>query len=82
MMGVSFLPMRLTLGTETLDESNAVTVEDPFTSKPVALVPACYPDVALMHVHRADKYGNAQIDGITVMDYELCRAARRCAAVV
>jgi 3-oxoacid CoA-transferase subunit A/glutaconate CoA-transferase subunit A len=52
-------------------------IEDPFTGKPVALLPACYPDVALLHVPRADKYGNCQIDGILVEDYELSRAARR-----
>jgi acyl CoA:acetate/3-ketoacid CoA transferase alpha subunit len=77
MMGTPFIPMRLTLGTETLEKSCAVTVEDPFSGKPVALVPACYPDVALLQVPRADKYGNAQIDGINVMDYEVSRAARR-----
>ena len=41
------------------------------------LLPACYPDVAVIHVPRCDKYGNAQIDGITVEDFELSRAARR-----
>jgi len=43
----------------------------------VTLLPACYPDVVLMHVHRCDAYGNAQIDGITIEDFELARAARR-----
>jgi 3-oxoacid CoA-transferase subunit A/glutaconate CoA-transferase subunit A len=41
------------------------------------LLPACYPDVVLMHVHRCDRYGNAQIDGIVIEDFELARAARR-----
>jgi acyl CoA:acetate/3-ketoacid CoA transferase alpha subunit len=77
MMGVSFIPTRSMLGTETLEESCALVVEDPFTGKPVALLPACYPDVALLHVHRADMYGNCQIDGILVEDLELSRAARR-----
>ncbi len=77
MMGLPFIPTRVMLGTDTLAESCAVVVEDPFTSQPVALLPACYPDVAIFHVPRADKHGNAQIDGILVEDYELCRAARR-----
>jgi 3-oxoacid CoA-transferase subunit A/glutaconate CoA-transferase subunit A len=77
MMGLPFVPTRHMLGTETLKESCAVVIEDPFTGKPVALLPACYPDVALLHVPRADKYGNCQIDGILVEDYELSRAARR-----
>lgn len=77
MMGVSFVPTRHMLGTDTLKESSAVVIEDPFTGKPVALLPACYPDVALLHVPRADMYGNCQIDGILVEDLELSRAARR-----
>ena len=77
MMGVPFMPIRHMLGTETLEESSAIVMEDPFTGKPIALLPACYPDVAVFHVPRADKFGNAQIDGIYVEDYELCRAARR-----
>jgi 3-oxoacid CoA-transferase subunit A/glutaconate CoA-transferase subunit A len=77
MMGVPFVPTRSLLGTETLEESSAVVIEDPFTGKPVALLPACFPDVALLHVPRADMYGNCQVDGILVEDYELSRAARR-----
>jgi 3-oxoacid CoA-transferase subunit A/glutaconate CoA-transferase subunit A len=76
-MGLPFIPTRVMLGTDTLKKSSAKVVEDPFSGKPIALVPACYPDVVLMHVHRCDKYGNAQIDGITIEDFELARAARR-----
>ena len=76
-MGLSFIPTRVMLGTDTLRRSSALVVEDPFTGKPVTLLPACYPDVVLMHVHRSDQYGNAQIDGITIEDFELSRAARR-----
>lgn len=76
-MGVPFIPVRSMLGTDTLRHSSARVIEDPFSGKPVCLVPACYPDVALFHVHRCDRYGNAQIDGIAVEDFELARAARR-----
>jgi len=76
-MGLSFIPTRVMLGTDTLKRSSAKVVEDPFTGKPVTLLPACYPDVVLMHVHRCDMHGNAQIDGITIEDFELARAARR-----
>jgi 3-oxoacid CoA-transferase subunit A/glutaconate CoA-transferase subunit A len=76
-MGLPFIPTRVMLGTDTLKHSSAKVVEDPFTGKPICLLPACYPDVVLMHVHRCDKYGNAQIDGIAVEDFELSRAARR-----
>jgi 3-oxoacid CoA-transferase subunit A/glutaconate CoA-transferase subunit A len=76
-MGLPFIPTRVMLGTDTLKRSSAKVVEDPFTGKPICLVPACYPDVVLVHAHRCDKYGNAQIDGILVEDFELARAARR-----
>ena len=76
-MGLPFIPSRVMLGTDTLERSSAKVVEDPYTGKPIMLLPACYPDVVLMHVHRCDKYGNAQIDGIVIEDFELARAARR-----
>ena len=77
MMGIPFIPARILLGTDTLKYSSAKVVNDPFSKKPICLVPACYPDVAMIHVHRCDMYGNAQIDGILVEDFELSRAARR-----
>ncbi len=76
-MGVPFMPARSMLGTDTIKHSSAKVIDDPWSGKPIALVPACYPDVALFHVHRCDKFGNAQIDGIMVEDFELARAARR-----
>jgi acyl CoA:acetate/3-ketoacid CoA transferase alpha subunit len=76
-MGVPFIPVRSMLGTDTLTHSSARVIDDPWSGKPVCLVPACYPDVVLFHVHRCDMYGNAQIDGIRVEDFELARAARR-----
>jgi hypothetical protein len=51
--------------------------ECPFTGDPVCLLPALILDVGLIHVHRADKYGNAQIDGITGFGAELARASKR-----
>jgi 3-oxoacid CoA-transferase subunit A/glutaconate CoA-transferase subunit A len=76
-MGLPFIPIRSMLGTDTIKHSSAKVIEDPYSGKPICLVPACYPDVAIFHVHRCDIYGNAQIDGILVEDFELSRAARR-----
>ena len=76
MMGLPFIPTRVMLGTDTFRQSSARTMRDPFSGKQVCLLPACYPDVAVIHVPRCDKYGNAQIDGIMVEDFELSRAAR------
>jgi len=76
-MGIPFFPMRGMLGSDTLRKSSAKVIMDPFSQKPITLVPACYPDIAIIHVHRADKYGNSQIDGITVEDLDLAKAAKR-----
>lgn len=76
-MGVPFIPTRSMLGTDTLKHSGAKVVEDPFTGDPIALLPALILDVGLIHVHRADKHGNAQIDGISGFGFELARASKR-----
>jgi 3-oxoacid CoA-transferase subunit A/glutaconate CoA-transferase subunit A len=77
MMGLPFIPGRDLLGTDTLKYSSCKVVEDPYSHKPIALIPAAYPDVAFIHVHRCDIYGNAQINSNLVEDFELSRCARR-----
>ncbi|MFW6449256.1 MAG: CoA transferase subunit A [Halobacteriota archaeon] len=76
-MGIPFVPARIMAGTDTLEKSSAKVVEDPWTGEPVTLLPACYPDVAAIHVPKADRYGNAVIDGIAVEDPQLAGAAKR-----
>lgn len=76
MKGLSFYPTRSSLGTDTLHYSGSKTITDPFTNEPVELLPACYPDVVIIHVHRADRYGNCQIDGNIAEDIELAHAGK------
>lgn len=76
-MGVPFIPVRSMLGTDTLKYSSAKVVKDPFTGIHVTLLPALILDVGIIHVHRADKYGNAQIDGISGFAFEMARASKR-----
>lgn len=76
-MGVPFLPARSMLGTDMIKYSAAKVVVDPFTGIKVALVPALILDVALIHVQRADMYGNSQIEGITGFALEMSRACKR-----
>jgi len=76
-MGVPFIPVRSMLGTDTLKYSAAKVIECPFTGAPIALLPALILDVGLIHVHRADACGNAQIDGIIGFAPELARASKR-----
>jgi glutaconate CoA-transferase subunit A len=74
--GVSFGLTRCLLGTDTFEMSAAKVVECPFTGKKYAAVPAIWPDVAAIHVHEADMYGNSVIRGISMADLELARAAK------
>jgi glutaconate CoA-transferase subunit A len=76
-MGVPFLPARSLLGTDTFRKSAAKAVACPFTGERLLAVPALYPDVATIHVHEADRYGNCRLHGTTVADLELARAAKR-----
>ena len=76
-MGLPFLPARTLLGTDTFRYSAAKEVTCPFTGGKLLAVPALFPDVGVIHVHRADVYGNAQVDGISVADWDLARASRR-----
>ena len=76
-MGISFIPARHMLGTDTLAHSAAKVVECPYTGKPLVALPALYPDLAVIHVHEADIYGNARIRGILVADEDLARASKK-----
>jgi 3-oxoacid CoA-transferase subunit A/glutaconate CoA-transferase subunit A len=76
-MGLPWFPARIMMGTDTFEYSSSKIVEDPWTGLPITLLPACYPDFAFIHVHRCDKYGNCQIDGTTIEDVDLARAAKR-----
>ncbi len=76
--GLPFLPMNET-GAFDLEKvnSNFKRVTDPYSGKPVVVVPALNPDVAIIHVQRADSSGNAQIWGILGEQKEAAFAAER-----
>ncbi|MBI3075817.1 MAG: CoA transferase subunit A [Deltaproteobacteria bacterium] len=76
-MGVPFIPTRTLLGTDTLRYSGAKVVQDPFTGKKVCLVPSVNPDVAFVHVHQCDIYGNARCFGPGVSPLETAMASKR-----
>jgi acyl CoA:acetate/3-ketoacid CoA transferase alpha subunit len=76
-MGVPFLPTSSMLGTDTFKYSSAKEMTCPFTERPVALLPALILDTGLIHVSRADKFGNCQIDGISGFAAEMARACKR-----
>jgi glutaconate CoA-transferase subunit A len=76
-MGIPFLPVRVMLGSDTARRSAGREITDPFTGQTFLAVPALFPDVGIIHVHQADIYGNAQIDGINIVDSDLAKASRR-----
>jgi len=60
-----FLPMRTNLGSDLPPQNpNMRTVKDPYTGDEISVVPPLRPDVAVVHVQRADVNGNAHIWGI------------------
>ncbi len=75
--GIPFIPVKVMLGTDTMRHSPGKVVKCPFTGEKVLLLPALNPDVLIMHVHRADMYGNCQIDGHIVKDDLQARASKR-----
>ena len=76
-MGLPYLPARTMLGSDTGHFSAAREVTCPFTGMKLLAFPALYPDVAVIHVHEADMYGNARIDGISIIDLDIAKAAKR-----
>jgi len=76
-LGVSFLPMRYLVGTDTFTQSGAKVIEDPFTSQPICLVPALYPDVAIIHVQQCDIYGDARVLGAGVAPMEIAMSSKK-----
>jgi len=76
-LGVPFMPLKSMLGSDIPRYNKRIRIiRDPYEGKPVALVPAAMPDVAIIHVQRADSDGNAQIWGHLANDDNKSRAAR------
>jgi glutaconate CoA-transferase, subunit A len=76
-MGVPYLPTVSMLGSDIDRQLGLAKVTCPYTGQLLNAVPSLNPDVALVHVQRADELGNAQIDGYELMDADLVLAARR-----
>jgi glutaconate CoA-transferase subunit A len=76
--GLPFLPMNQT-GAADLEKVNPQIkrIPDPYGGKDVIAVPALNPDVAIVHVQRADKNGNAHLWGIIGEQKEAAFAAKK-----
>jgi glutaconate CoA-transferase subunit A len=76
--GLPFMPMNLTAAPDLEKVNpNFKRVVDPFTGNEVMVVPPLNPDIAIVHVQRADAEGNAQIWGILGEQKEAAFAAKR-----
>jgi glutaconate CoA-transferase subunit A len=75
--GLPFMPMNLTAA-EDLERANPNyrRVVDPYSGREVVVVPPLNPDVAIVHVQRADAHGNAHIWGIIGEQKEAAFAAK------
>jgi len=75
--GLPFLPMNQT-GATDLERANPSIrrVTDPYSGREVIVVPALNPDVAIVHVQRADSNGNAHLWGIIGEQKEVAFAAK------
>ncbi|MEW6241521.1 MAG: CoA-transferase [Chloroflexota bacterium] len=76
--GLPFLPMNQT-GAQDLERANPniKRIPDPYGGPDVIAVPALHPDVAIVHVQRADAEGNAHLWGIIGEQKEAAFAARK-----
>lgn len=80
-IGLSFFPTKTGLGTDIVAQNESLTeMKDPFTDETWLAVRALRPDVAIIHAHAADRYGNVQLDPLRWNDMSpdvmIAKAAR------
>ena len=76
-MGVSFMPARTALGSDLFKTNPGLkTMTCPFSADRLTAVAAITPDVAIVHVQRADEYGNANTWGNLGVTRDACLASR------
>lgn len=76
-MNLPYMPCRSGIGTDIPKYNKEIIIsEDPFEHSPIALIPACKPDVAFISVQRADRRGNGQVFGYKGVDEWKARAAK------
>lgn len=76
--GLPFIPMNPTAAGDLARVNPSYrAVSDPYTGKEVTVLPPLNPDVAIVHVQRADAHGNAHIWGIIGEQKEAAFASQR-----
>jgi glutaconate CoA-transferase, subunit A len=81
-IGAPYIPTRSVLGTGLLESNPGFRpAEDPWSGRPVVLVPALTPEVAILHIQRADAAGHAHAWGTLGVTRDAALAARRVIVV-
>jgi len=75
--GLSFLPTKTVRGSDFRSENQFASVRCPFTNEELLAVRAIKPDLAILHVQRADREGNAHAWGNFGVMREAGLAAKR-----
>lgn len=81
-LGAPYVPTQSLLGSD-IPRTNPTFREatDPFSGRPILLVPALRPDVAVLSVQRSDADGNGQLSGPWGVSEEAALAAERVIVV-
>ncbi len=78
--GMPFVPVKGIIGTDLVDlhvkEGNWKVIDDPFSGEKILAVKAVNPDVAVIHVQKADKFGNSSIEGCRFEDVYKAKSAK------
>ena len=73
-------PKDVRKGDPKLPDQKLVVMDNPFPgwsgASKVVLVPAINPDVTILHVQKADKYGTCRMEGLAFCDTDQAKAAR------
>lgn len=76
--GVPFMPTRTALGSDLYQTNSSLKqMTCPFTGETLTAVAAINPDVTIIHVQRADEFGNAHMWGNFGVTREACLASAR-----
>jgi glutaconate CoA-transferase subunit A len=80
--GLPFLPLRSFLGSDLPRVNGEIReIVCPYTGERLPTVPALHPDVAILHVQRADRFGNCQVWGLLGVQKEAAFASRQVIVV-
>ena len=77
--GLSFAISKTPLHSGIMNNPEFKEITCPFTGEKYVAMEAFHPDFSIVHAHRADKYGNVQLDPVRMMDNEMDIYIAKCA---